>query len=190
MEKESKAQLDLIEEMIAQSRSNISEGSVFYLLWGWLVLIAAVINYVLLNFVDFQHHYIAWPILMPLGGVISGIIGNRMDKKSRVKTYVDRAINYLWTAFTISLILVLISMIEFGVEVVYPIVILLYGLGTFVSGGILRFKPLIWGGVLSWILGSIAVYCDFSTQLLLLILAIIGSYILPGYLLSKSKQHV
>ena len=190
MEKQPKEQLAIIEEMIAQSKLKISEGSVFYLLWGWLVLSAATINYVLLIYTDFEHHYVSWPILMTLGGIISGIIGHRQDKKSRVKTYIDRAINYLWAAFTITLIAILITMVKFGVEVVYPMIIILYGLGTFVSGGILRFKPLIWGGVLCWVLGSIAVYLNFADQLLVLIAAILGSYIIPGYLLSKSNQNV
>ena len=190
MEKESKAQLAVIEEMIAQSKLNISEGSIFYQLWGWLVLIAAVVNYVLLMYTNYEYHFIAWPILMTVGGIISGFIGSRMEKRSGVKTYVDRAITYLWSAFTISLIAILVTMVKYGAEVVYPIVIILYGLGTFVSGGILKFKPLIWGGVLCWILGSIAVYMSFSNQLLILIAAILGSYIIPGYLLSKSKQNV
>jgi hypothetical protein len=190
METEARTQMKIIEQMIAQSRSNISEGSIFYLIWGYLVLVAATSNYILLMYMDYAHHWIAWPILMTVGGIISGIMGARMERKSKVKTYVDRALNYLWAAFTFSLILVLVSMIEFGAEVAYPIVIILYGLGTFVSGGILRFKPLIWGGVLCWILGSIAVYMDFPTQLLLLIASILGSYIIPGHLLSNSKQNV
>jgi len=190
MEEKSKEQLAIIEEMIAQSKLKISEGSIFYLLWGWLVVIAASINYGLLMYTDFVHHYLAWPILMTLGGIVSAIIGQKHENKSGVKTYVDRAITYLWSGFTISLIAILISMVKFGVEVVYPTVILLYGLGTFVSGGILKFKPLIFGAIWCWILGSIAVYLSFPNQLLVLIAAILGSYIVPGYLLANSKQNV
>lgn len=190
MKDKTQQQLSLIQEMIQQTRTRISEGSIFYLIWGWLVVAAAAINYYLLSYTEFEHHWIAWPILMTLGGLISGIIGYRKDKQSGVKTYVDRALNYLWAGFTFSLILILLMMIEFGAQTVYPIVIILYGLGTFVSGGILKFKALIWGGVFSWAIGSVAVYADFQNQLLLLIAAILVSYILPGYLLSKSKQHV
>ncbi len=190
MEKESKEQLALIEEMIAQSRSKISEGSIFYQLWGWLVVVAASTHYYLLNYSEFKHHYIAWPILMTLGGIISMIIGFKQEKKKGVKTHIDRTLSYLWIGFTVTLILVLISMINIGPEGAYPIVILLYGLGTFVSGGILRFKPLVIGGAVSWILGIAALYVNFSDQLLLIIAAVLFSYILPGYLLSKSEKNV
>lgn len=183
-------QLNLIEEMISQSKTRISEGSIFYLLWGWLVIIAAAFNYYMLVIEQSNYHWIAWPILMTIGGIVSAIIGAKKGRNSSVKTYVDRALNYLWIGFTISLIMVLISMVKYGPQTVYPIIILLYGLGTFVSGGILKFKPLIWGGALCWLIGAIAVYADFPQQLLLLSAAVLFSYILPGYMLSKSDKNV
>lgn len=190
METKTQAQLDLIQEMVNQSRNRISEGSIFYLLWGWLVVIAAAINYYLLVFLEHQYHWLAWPVLMSLGGILSGIIGYKQERESKVKTYIDRAINNLWIAFTISLILMLVAMVQYGPQPIYPMIIILYGLGTFVSGGILKFKPLVYGGILCWLIGSVAVYANFSEQLLLLIAAVIGSYIIPGYLLRKSDQHV
>ena len=33
---------------------------------------------------------------MPLGGIISMIVGNRKNQKQNVKTYVDRAMGFLW----------------------------------------------------------------------------------------------
>jgi len=190
MEKESQEQLRLIEEMISQTKTKISDSSIFYLLWGWLVLIAASINYYLLNFTNYEYHFIAWPILMTLGGILSGIIGARKGKDRKVQTFIGRALSYLWGAFTVTLILSLFSMPMIGPEGVYPFIILLYGLGTFISGGLLKFSPLIWGGVVSWILGVVAIYVSFSDQLLLIIGAILFSYILPGYLLSKSNKNV
>lgn len=190
MEMNTQDQLKLIEEMISQSKNKISEGSIFYLIWGWLVIIAAAFNYYMLTIEHSNYHWIAWPILMTLGGIISGVVGIRKERSSQVKTYVDRALSYLWIGFTISLFMILVSMVKYGAQTVYPIIILLYGLGTFVSGGILKFKPLIWGGILCWILGAIAVYADFSQQLLLLMGAVLFSYILPGYLLSKSDKNV
>lgn len=186
--KNSNEQLQIIEEMIETAKGNISEGSIFYLIWGWLVLIAAACNYILLNFTDFEAHWIAWPILMTLGGIMSGVVGYRQSKKSRVKTYAERAMNYLWLGFLVTLLAVLFGMGRTGLEASYPIIMLLYGLGTFVSGGILKFKALRVGGIISWICGLAGFYTDFSNQLLLIMLAIIASYIIPGYLLAKSNR--
>lgn len=187
--KESTENLKLIEEMIASAKGNIKEGSVFYLIWGWLVLIAAMLNYVLLNVVTTPYHWFPWAILMPLGGIISMIVGNRKKSKQNVKTYVDRAMGFLWGGFGATLLAVLVAMPKIGPTVAYPMMIFLYGLGTFVSGGILNFKPLKLGGIACWFIGSVAVYVEFSNQLLLLALVIVVSYLIPGHLLAAKKEN-
>lgn len=187
MKKESN-QLDLIEEMIQTAKGNISEGSVFYLIWGWLVFLAAAINYYLLMFTQYGNHWIAWPFLMTLGAIISGIIGYRKGKQQTVSTYPERAMKNLWLAFLITLLAVLFGMGKTGIAYSYPIIMLLYGLGTFVSGGILKFNPLKIGGVISWICGLVAFQQSFPNQLLLIIAAILASYIIPGHLLAQSKR--
>ncbi len=185
---EEKKNLELIEEMIQAAKGNISEGSIFYLIWGWLVLVAAAVNYILLMYTEYPHHWVAWPILMTLGGVVSIIVGYRKDKKKTVTTYPERAMKNLWFAFLITLLAVLFGMGRIGVEFSYPIIMLLYGLGTFVSGGILKFNPLRVGGVIAWICGVLAFYQSFPEQLLLIMVAIIASYIVPGHLLAKSNK--
>lgn len=180
--------LQLIEEMIATSKGNLAEGSVFYLIWGWSVFIAASINYYLLNHTDYEHHWIAWPFLMTGAGIISSIVGYKRSKKQRVKTYIDRFMSFLWLSFLITLIVVLYGMSTIGEEAVYPIVIALYGLGTFASGGILKYMPLMIGGVSAWICALIAYHVNFSEQLILINVAILTSYIIPGHLLAKKAK--
>lgn len=180
--------LKLIEEMISSAKGNIKEGSVFYLIWGWLVLIAAASNYILLNFDLYEHHWIAWPILMTLGGVLTGVIGYRKGRTQRVKTYPERAMKHLWFAFLITLFSVLFGMGKIGLEASYPIIMLLYGLGTFISGGIFKFNPLRIGGVVAWVCGTIDFHVEFTDQLILIMIAIVASYIIPGHLLANSKE--
>ncbi len=183
-------QIKLIEEMINSTKVKISEGSVYYLLWGWLVIAAAALNYYLLVYVAYEQHWIAWPILMPVGGIASSIIKRKQERKAQAKTYVDRALNYLWTGFLITLFFALFGMVTMGPQGVYPMVMFLYGLGTFVSGGILKFKPLMLGAVGAWLAGAVAYFVPFQDQLLLLMASIILSYIIPGHLLAKSKANV
>lgn len=182
-------QLKVIEEMINNAKGNIGEGSIFYLIWGWLVILAASSNYLLLTYFKYEMHWLPWIILMPLGGIISFVVGYKMNKQRGVKTYIESALNYLWIGFVITLLMVLIGMAKIGPQKAYPIIILLYGLGTFVSGGILKFKPLMLGGVICWLLGSVAFYTSFDQQLIILIVATIFSYLIPAYLLKqKSKK--
>lgn len=190
MEKEldQKESLAIISSMIASTRRNLSQDSIHYLLWGWSVLIAALAHYFLLQ-INYPNHPIPWIIIMPLTGIAAVIIGKRQDKKAVVKTHMDTAMGYLWAAFAVVLVLVLLSSaFQSRWNTTYPLLMWLYGLGTFVSGGMLKFKPLIWGGVASWILGSLAIFVPFEQQLLLLVAAIVASYIIPGHLLRNAKS--
>ncbi len=183
-----KESLKIIHEMITASKGNIKENSFFYLLWGWLVLIASLTHYLLLR-LNIEYAYLPWPILMSAGAVVSVIAGYRLGKKSTVITIIDKAIMYLWWAFFI-LIMIILTMTSFEKidwTATYPLIISLYGLGTFVSGGILKFKPLIIGGIACWIISIIAFFIAPVNVLLLIALSIVIAYLIPGYML-KMKE--
>lgn len=71
----------------------------------------------------------------------------------------------------------------------YPYFILLYGLGTFVSGKLLQFKPLVWGGISNWLLACASVFFPFDYQMLFAAAAILFSYLVPGYLLPSKPEY-
>lgn len=75
-----------------------------------------------------------------------------------------------------------------SLQLIQSIFILLYGLGTFVSGRLLQFKPLVVGGIINWIPVCAAVFFSFDYQMLFAAAAISSSYLLPGYLLKPQKQ--
>jgi hypothetical protein len=195
MEFNEKQALQVIEEMISKTKNEIKDNSFYFLLWGWLVFIAALSEYYLLNFTDFEIHGLLWLILMPLGGVISMIGGMRSRKKDvQVKTYVGENFRVTGRAFGLSLLVICLCMTtqdHFGVF--YPTMMVLYGWWLYVSGGMLKFAPLQYGALLDWALAVIGfiVWKDTSSHLLLMAVAVLGGYIIPGYLLKMNyKKHV
>lgn len=186
--KEAEKQIQYIEEMIATTKGNLSSGSVHFLLWAWLVFAAALINYILLNYTEYANHWIAWPVLMSLGAVIAIYLGRKQSKESRVVTKIDKMLVQLWAGFGITLLVALSAMGAIGPAKVYPMLMALYGLGTFVSGGILNFKPLQVGAIAAWACAIIGFYqVQFDSQLILIAAAILFSYIIPGHLLATKK---
>jgi len=181
--------LQIIHEMIAVSKGKIKENSFFYLLWGWLVLIASLSHYFLLK-IEYEQAYLPWPILMTLGGIASAIQGIRLGKKSNVITIIDKAMMYLWWGFVVMIFIVLVmtSYQKINWTSTYPLIIALYGLGTFVSGGILKFKPLIIGGIGAWIISITAFFVAPINVLLLTALSIVIAYLIPGYMLKFRKE--
>ena len=70
---------------------------------------------------------------------------------------------------------------------VFPFFIMMYGLGTFVSGSILQFRPLVIGGIIAWALAIGAVYVEYDYQMLFGAAAILVSYIIPAYMLRSGN---
>ena len=195
MEKQLDEQLSLqiIKEAIENAKSNMKDNGIFYLLWGWLVLIASLLEFGLLRFSDTPYHWVGWPVLMNVGLLVSVIYGYRLRKKSSHKTHIDGAMIYLWYGF---LIVIMILLAMAGMKVITftemnPLIIVMYGLGTFVSGGILKYRPLIIGGIAAWVISIFAFLNQNEYQLLLMAAAIIIAYLIPGYMLkSRSNGHV
>lgn len=184
--------IQVIHEMIEGTKAKFNDNGFFYLLWGWLVLIASLSHFILLN-IGFEVYAAApWPILMIGGGIASGIAGYRLGKKRRVKTFFDTSIISLWTAFIITLFYILFAA-GFGkisFNMANLLIISLYGLGTYISGSMMKFKPLIWGGIFSWAIAVVGLFIPPMYSLPLVSVSILVSYLIPGYMLkARAKKN-
>jgi len=181
--------LRLIEAMIIKTKANISDNTVYFLLWGWLSFSAILGQYFLKVILEYPRHYLVW--LVVFIGVFGSIMETRRRKGSTyARTYVATSMSYLWTGLGISFFLlsIIFFKLEGGWLICYPFFIILYGLGTFVSGKILQFKPLVVGGIVNWVLAIAATFFDFDNQMLFAAAAILTSYIIPGHLLKSQKD--
>jgi hypothetical protein len=181
--------LQIISEMIAAAKTGIRDDGFFYLLWGWLVFSSSISQYILLYGLHSEYNILPWLILMPLGGVVSSIYGRKLKRKKKVKTFLDQFMGYALIAFLVSLFSVLFLMnVTKSPTVAYPLIMMVYGAWLFISGGALKFKPLMIGGCINWILSIAAMFVDFQWQLLILALAVLLGYIIPGHMLKAGYQ--
>ncbi|MEO6647588.1 MAG: hypothetical protein ABIN89_14460 [Chitinophagaceae bacterium] len=107
----------------------------------------------------------------------------REDREKKATTYVKESMRYLWTGLGITFFIFCLIFVKLGWWNCYPFYITLYGVGTFVSGKILQFKPLVWGGIISWILAAVSVWFHNDVHILFAAVSILVSYIIPGHLL-------
>jgi hypothetical protein len=180
--------LQLIDNMIRKVRSDIGANRFYFLFWGWLTFLAILTQFLLKVVVDYPHHYLVWLAVIP--GVIITIVRSGKAHPGNYSTYVGDSMKYLWMGIGISFFVlsVIISYTKGGWLIAYPFFILFYGLGTFVSGMFLKFRPLIIGGILNWALACICVFLPYDYQLLTAAAAILTSYIIPGHILQPNRQ--
>jgi hypothetical protein len=195
---DSNLNMKIIEDMMYSARKEVKDNGAYFLLWGWLVFIAAM-GQVIIHWLGYDNNTIAvgshvniamggitWLILMPLGGILSVIISRRQQREEKVKTWFDDVMKYLWISFGVVLFIILFAMGYLNVNL-YPVVIALYGLGLFVTGGILKFKPLIIGGIVCWVLAMVSLFVTSEYSTICLALSVLIGYIIPGYILKKQS---
>ncbi len=179
--------LKLITEMIETTKNSISDRSHYFLLWGWAVVIGCLTQYYLKVILNYPQHYYAW-LVTPVAIALHFIFVYHDRKKDRVRTFINEANAFLWTSIGFSFLALGFVFAKIGWQYCYPFYILLYGVGTYISGRLIKFKPMIIGGVLCFVLVIICVYLPYNSQMLITAFAIIISYIIPGYLLRNQYK--
>jgi len=186
-----KDSLKLISDMIALAKGNANQSFFHIILWGWVIIIISLSQYVLIQISGFEEQSsLVWLLTLP-AGVVSGIYGYQQGKKEKSRSFIDYIYKWIWFSFVISLVVTLfISIKQHNYVAIPSYVMVLAGMATFLSGLILKFKPLIWGGVAFWFWAIIAFQLGNNYDLIVQAIGIFTGYIIPGYLLkSKLKKN-
>jgi hypothetical protein len=181
--------LSIISGMINRARNRFSETGTLYLLWGWVILVCCISQFILLQYFGYEKSYQVW-ILTWLAFIYQAIYLARKKRSEKVKTYTDEIIGFVWLTFVCcGFLLVYLLLVQKAYTSIYPAILVLYGMPTFLSGIILKFRPLTIGGICCWFIALISPFVPQDYHLLLPAAAVIAAWIIPGYLLrAKFKK--
>jgi MFS family permease len=187
--------LRIIQKSISTSRKNIREGSFYYLLWGWALILAALANYFLIRHLIQMERYddivllslLAWGVFIIAAMIIQFVYQSRARKREKVVTHLDRYIKIIW--ITAGLLMVLMIFLSLKLQA-YPTAFILgvTAMATAVSGLMIRFRPLVIGAVIFLAAAVIASYLKGTDQLLVFAVAMALGYLVPGYIIRTSKN--
>lgn len=178
--------LDIITSMIRQAKGKVSGNSFHLLLWGWCIALANFGMYGLIKFSQYERPYLVWLITIPAWG-ISLWHGAKRDHTKFPATHLDKVNMWLW----ISMGIALLPICAFGYQVnwnISPFILLAVAVPTFVSGVLIRFKPLIIGGICFWLGGIVSFLVAQPEQYLVGGIAVVLGYLVPGYLLRTKNE--
>jgi uncharacterized protein with PQ loop repeat len=195
--------LRLISQMISKAKNSFHDTGIGPMLWGSVIALCSLVTFARLQF-EFKLPFDIW--LLTLVAILPQIIITYREKKMRrVKSYNDEAIDYIWLGFGISIFLIshinavfINKMVEiykvydaatgkwpdFGLSnFSSSSMLLLYGLPTVITGAIMKFKPMLWGGIACWACCIISVYTPMKTDMLLTAFAAVVMWLVPGIIL-------
>jgi len=175
--------LELISSIIRQTQGNVSSSSFYFLLWGWVITLCNVGMYILLKTEYADYAAMVWLLCIP-AWITTMIYSNRQDKQRKVTTHLDKISMWLWIGIGITILPTWI----FGEKLnwnVNAVVLMPVGLATFLSGIIIKYKPLLAGGIVFWIAGFVCYLVAPIDQYLVGAIAMVLGYLVPGYGLRK-----
>jgi hypothetical protein len=180
--------LQLITETINRTRENISENSFCFLLWGWLIASASFSFFLIHQFTSFKYYFLPFPVLT-IAGVITTIAYCRKRNASSVITYLTSFLSMMWLVLGFAFFaIVFINISQSHAPFTYTLIIA--AIGTLVSGLVMKFTPLIYGGIVFFAAAIASVYVADDYKVLLHGFAVIFGYLVPGYLLKSATQQL
>src|ERR1041385_8603631 len=101
--------LKIIQTMIDKTKTSVADKSFYFLLWGWLVFIGALLQFILKVVVRTEAHPAAWNIMF-IGVILHGV----REKDSSVRSFLDEGLQNIWICIGIVQTLVVFIFIRNG----------------------------------------------------------------------------
>ena len=179
--------LEIIGKMVDQARFNFSKHSFYFIMWGVLLLSAAVFEIVSKHLGFLEFFWAGWPIAGMVGGLLSTFQSRKISKQLKHETHIDRMYGLIWVFYFVTLFVMLLALVRNHMEPSGYIMVMT-GLPTILTGKLIRFKPLVFGGVSFWIFGTLALFVlpEFATPLF--IVSMITGYLIPGFMMRNVKN--
>ena len=190
-----KESLDLIMGMIENAKTNLRKGlGHHFLLWGYLVAIAGLTNFV---FWGERWASLGWLAMLPFGVIGGFIIGRKNARNTKHYTHIDKIVGVAWSAFAISLIVITFAAFNpFNVLKItwdkiflfYPTMLTIAAMAIFISGKAYRFKPLVCGALICWACALACYFVSPRYNILLYVIGFVMGYIIPGHLIIRKVK--
>ena len=185
---------DLINKHISNFKLNYKVSGNIFLLWGWLLTLASFSNFIILKILDSQEAYHLMGILSISNWILFALIGflflfimeRKTNKDKKVHSYLESNIKNLWIVAAAAFFIGTFLCVQLGINPP-PIMLLIAGIATTTSGLLIKFRPVVLGGIAFFAFSIASTYISNEYLALIVGLAIICGYLIPGYLLKSAK---
>lgn len=183
--------LELIQQMIRQTRQKVERNAgTPFILMGYTTVVTTLAVWLGFHYThDYRCQFI-W-FIIPLVAIISSVIRHYKGREREVSTYIDRILSYIW--YVVGGAGFMLSMLSIFVKLpILFIIILLMGIGTALTGLVIRARIAYAAGFIStFLLAPLALLAPGQSQMLVFAAAFVVMMIIPGHAINyKIKRRV
>jgi hypothetical protein len=186
---------NIINKAIANFKMNYKESAKTFLLWGWMLSLASFSHFIIIKILMSKEAYKLmglfslgnWAVFIFSGFIIQIFMLRNINKNKRVYSYLDNFYSKLWQVTAAGFFVAIFLSIKLEIAPP-PIMLLIAGIATTTSGLLIKFKPVIIGGISFFIFSIATTFVSNENILLINGVAIICGYLIPGYFLKFAKE--
>lgn len=175
--------LKLITEMIGKAKGSYHSNGTSAILWGLVIFFCSIFEFFEMQF-NFDIGFNIW-WLMFVALVPQFYLMLKSSSKKNFESYEEKTMSFVWWAFAASVVMMMFFNSYYRPSHSESLFLMLFGMPTFITGGMFRFKPMIIGGITCWILFVVSIYTSLKINLLLMALAALSAWLVPGIILRK-----
>jgi len=172
--------LDLINEMISKAKKSYTTKGIASMVWGSLITFCGLVNWAEIHFN--KSFGDVW--LLTLIALVPQIYFSVKEKRNKnFVAHNEITTNYIWIAFTISMFITSFYFSHFNLGNVSTLIMMLFGIPTFIIGGMSKFKPMILGGFFCWAASIVSIFTTLEVDVLLMAACGLFAWLIPGIIL-------
>jgi hypothetical protein len=180
--------LATIEKAFRQANGQKTGAAFYYILWGGLLFIYFILQFFALRYPDKATALksAAW-VVFPIGGLLSFVRSKRDDKKDNFVPLIEKVYTFAWGGVGLALGIMALFGVFLKTDLYSTIIILLFGLASFITGGVIKFMPSIAGSIICMICAGFSLAFPLDVRFLLAAIGMLSACLIPGIFMTRSK---
>lgn len=180
--------LEIIQQMISQAKTTITDDGMGWLIWGTMNILASVCTYIFIE-VDAENIFLGWNIF----GIVTIVLLTYSlfkPKRKVVRTYIGDLLRLVDIGFIVCIFLIILAInVAVSPNSGFGFLLMIFGFLMLIKGGAIKSRSLMIGAAVNW-LGAIAMFFnkEFKYDMLIMAAAVLIGYIIPGIILWQQNR--
>lgn len=180
--------LGIVSKAILTAKIKNSETGTVFVFWGLLMMLSGLGQYILLQTNLEKYNYLPY-FSFPVGAVLTWLYYSRKFKIRDQSQVLASSIPMIWLFIGLNFMVLAIGYDHFLSTLLTPVALILLGIGTILTGHIMKSKIILLCGLICNIVAFICFRIEWEYQSLVFSGASLVCFVLPGFYIKLMSRN-